>query len=62
MFHMQQRLVESIHEDRHRETQSARLSGPARLSAASRIPAPAAPSFGTSFVRRSRSATRSAAA
>jgi hypothetical protein len=62
MFHMQQRLVESIHEDRHREAQSARLSGSARLSAASRDSATVAPSLDTELIRRTRSATRSAAA
>lgn len=59
MFYMQQRLVESIHEDRHSEAQAARLSGPARLPGSSRsvvVPSPV-----VNFARRTRATLRRAA-
>jgi hypothetical protein len=59
MFYMQQRLVESIHEDRHSEAQAARLSGPARLPGASR--SVLVPPFVINFARRTWSTMRGAA-
>ena len=59
MFYMQQRLVESIHEDRHSEAQAARLSGPARLPGASR--SVVVPPLVITFARQTWSTMRGAA-
>jgi hypothetical protein len=59
MFYMQQRLVESIHEDRHSEAQAARLSGPERLPGSSR--SVVVSSLVVNFARRTRAALRGTA-
>ena len=54
MFYMQEKLVESIHQDRHREADAARLSTGQGTSRASRGRLLSVPQLITNAVRRAR--------
>jgi hypothetical protein len=55
MFYMQEKLVESIHQDRHREAEAARLNTVPGTSSASRGRLLSVPQLITNAVRRARS-------
>ena len=57
MFYMQERLVESIHQDRHREADAARLNTVPATSRAFRGRLLSVPQLITNSVRRTRPAT-----
>jgi hypothetical protein len=57
MFYMQEKVVHSIHQERHREAEAERLSGQSRLPARIRERRWPIPQFSTRSARSSAAAT-----